>query len=67
MHAKLSNYAACIQLLSKKSEESRADVNARDEGNEANSALHFASANGNVELVHLLLYHSAIIDAVNAY
>ncbi|EGR33343.1 protein kinase domain protein [Ichthyophthirius multifiliis] len=61
--AKINNFQQCLQLLDKINNEIQSDINSVDE--DLNTALHYASLNGNTEFVSLLLYYEAIIDPQN--
>jgi ankyrin repeat protein len=60
-HAKFGDVDACIKLLDKKKGDLKADANSK--GDNDWTPLHFACLNGNKELVNLLLYNEANIDA----
>jgi FOG: Ankyrin repeat len=60
-HAKFGDVDNCAKLLDKKKGDLKADVNTK--GDNDWTPLHFACLNGNQELVNLLLYNEANIDA----
>lgn len=62
---KINNTEKCIEFLDRKKKKIRADIYTKN--HEDFTALHFAVINGNDILVNSLLYHGAIIDAVNKY
>lgn len=61
--SKENNTEKCLELLDKKKNELKVDVNERDL--DLNSPLHYACFHRNSRLVSSLLYREAIIDCEN--